>query len=103
MLFVAQRIHRLPETFMEERLNLASFDKGLDRFAFKHLRIVGDGIDRLWIEDEEAAVDPPTLIGGLLLERVDLGVFEAQRAEAGQRLNTRKSNQLTMRLMKRDR
>ncbi len=67
MLLVAQRIHRLPEAFMEEGLDLASFDKGLDRFAFEHLRIVGDGIDRFWIEDKETAIDPPALIGGLLL------------------------------------
>src|ERR1700733_7493804 len=103
MLFVAQRIHRLPETFMEERLDLASFDEGLNRFAFEHLRIVGDGIDRFWIEDEESAVDPPALVGGLLLERIDLRVFEPKGAEAGHRLNARKSDQLPMRLMEGDR
>src|ERR1700730_1823153 len=98
MLLIAQRIHRLPEASMEEGLDLALCDKRLNRLAFEHLRIVGDGIDRLWIEDEESAVDPPALVGGLLLERIDLRVFEPKGAEAGQRLHARTRGLLAMRL-----
>ncbi len=37
MLLVAQRIHRLPEAFVKEGLDLASRDERLDRLALEHL------------------------------------------------------------------
>src|SRR5260370_18922810 len=103
MLLVAQRIHGLPEAFMKEGLDLALCNESFDRLAFEHLRIVGDRIDRLWIENEEAAVDPPALVAGLLLEGVDLSVLQSQRSETRKRLHTGQRNQLVVALVKRNR
>ena len=47
-------------------------------------------------EDEEAAVDPAALVGGLLLEGVDLRVLKAECAEAGDGLNTCEGDELAV-------
>jgi hypothetical protein len=60
---------------MEESVHLASRHQLLNRLTLKHLAVVGNGIDCFWIEDEKSAIDPPTLVGGLLLKRINLGVF----------------------------
>src|SRR4029077_12205963 len=89
-----------PEALMEEGLDLALRDKSFDRFAFEHLQIVGDCIDRLWIENEEAAVDPPALVAGLFLERIDLSVLQTQRSKTRKGLHACQRNEFVMALVK---
>src|SRR6266550_1470401 len=88
---------------MEEGLDLALCDEGLDRFAFEHLRIVGDGINRFSIENEEAAVDPAALVAGLFLKGVDLSVLQSQRSETRKGLHTGQRNEFVVVLVKRNR
>src|SRR5258708_20159261 len=88
---------------MKESLNLALCDESFDRFAFEHLRIVGDRIDRFRIENEEATVDPPALVSGLFLKGVDLSILQAQRSETRKRLHAGQRNELLVALVERDR
>ncbi len=102
MLLVAEGVHGLPEAVVEEGVDLASGDEGFDGFAFEHLEVVGDGVDGLGLEDEEAAVDPAALVGGFFLEGVDLGVLEAEGAEAGDGLDAGEGDELAVLLVEGD-
>ena len=96
MLLIAKGVHGLPEAVVEEGVDLAFRDERFDGFALEHLEIVGDGVDGFGFEDEEAAVDPAALVGGFFLEGVDLGVFEAESAEAGDGLDAGEGDELAV-------
>ena len=96
MLLVAEGVHGLPEAVMEEGVDLAFGDEGFDGLALEHLGVVGDGVDDFGREDEEAAVDPAAFVGGLFLEGVDLGVLEAEGAEAGDGLDAGEGDELAV-------
>ena len=93
---VAQGVHRLPEAVVEEGMDLASGDEGFEGLALEHLRVVGDGVDDLRREDEEAAVDPAAFVVGFFLEGVDLRVLDAERAEACDGLDAGQRDELAV-------
>ena len=77
-------------------------DELLDGLALEHLAVVGDGVDDLGREHEEAAVDPAAFVGGFFLEGVDLRVLEAEGAEAGDGLDAGEGGQLAVLLVEGD-
>ena len=56
--------------------------RGRDGFLLEHLAIVRDVGEDVGLENEEAAVDPAAFVARLLPEGEDLGVLEAESAEA---------------------
>src|ERR1051325_3936398 len=67
-LLVAQRIHRLPEPPVPVRGELALPGEPAQRLPLPDALIAVDVIDRRRLEDEEPAVDPGAVAGGLLVE-----------------------------------
>src|ERR1043166_960363 len=94
-LLVAQRIHRLPEPPVPVGGELPITSEPAQRLPLPDALIALDVIDRRWLEDEESAVDPRPVAGGLLVELVDscLAVRDGDDAEAPRRLNRRHRRQ----------
>src|SRR6185437_16991227 len=102
LVFIAQRIHGLPEAAVQIGLDLAARHERLDRLPLEHPEVVVDFGDNLGREHEEAAVDPAAFVFRLLLKRVDVGLLDAERAEARDRLHAGEGDKLAMVLVEGD-
>src|SRR6266702_1216330 len=102
LLLVAEGVHCLPEAVVEEGLHLTPGDEGLDDLALEHPAVVLDLLDHLGRQDKEAAVDPSAFVFGLLLEGVDVVVFQSEGAEPGDGLDAGEGDELAVFLVKSD-
>ncbi len=102
MLAVAEGVHRLPETAMEEGLNRAAGDEGAHGFMLEHLAIVRDVAEYVKIEHEEAAVDPATFVTRLFAERGDVGALDTETSESCRGPDAGHGHTLAMGLVKSD-
>ena len=67
--FVAQRIHGLPESVVTIRRQPAILRKALERLAFPHRVVAADVFDDARFEHEKAAIDPGAVAFRLFLVR----------------------------------
>ena len=77
-------------------------DEGFDGLALEHPAVVLDFGDDFGGEDEEAAVDPAAFVFGFFLEGVDVGVLEAEGAEAGDGLDAGEGDEFAVGLVEGD-
>src|SRR6187402_805813 len=96
LLLVAECVHGLPESVVEEGLHLALCNKGLQRFPLKHPGVILDLFKHAGGQNEEAPVDPAAFVFGLFLEGVDVVVLESECSKACQGLNGGERDFLTV-------
>ncbi len=80
---VAQRVHRLPEALVPVGHQLAVRGEPLERAALPERLVVGNEIEHVGREDEEAAVDPALADLRLLLELDDRVALAAEGRRIG--------------------
>ena len=93
IVFITQRIHRLPEPIVKVNAELAVRSQPFHRLALPHGRVAGDVVADLGRQHEEPAVDPSAIAERLLLEPGDPIALVAQRAKAARRLCSRDGRQ----------
>src|SRR5690606_30238130 len=101
MVFVAQRVHRLPETVVFEGRNLIIARQVFHRLAFPDGFITRDIREYSRFEYEETAVNPAA-VSGLFVERDDGFAFQPEQSETARRLRGGDGGELFLRAMKLD-
>ena len=91
MVLLAQGVHRLPESFMLVRRELALSGQGLERFSLPQGPITLDQVYHFAIQNKKTAIYPASFAERLFLKAFDIIATQPQCAEATWRLNSRGS------------
>src|SRR4051794_34794344 len=90
---VAEAVHVLPVARVPVGGQLAVIRQALKGLALPDRLVALDVVEDAGLEDEEAPVDPATVAGGLLAERLDPVSLERERTEAAGRLDRRQGRE----------